>query len=326
VRKAISDYDRELPTAVNILRRRSKTTKDNNNNNNNDNDNNNNNNNNDNDSISDSESDSFHNSNSSNSGNKNNNNSNSGSNIDNGNNKKNSSCINSNSNNNTDSDDYDSEDDRELSHIVNMSDGPKVGMCVKTYFSKSGWYKGYISTIIINEITKICVKFEDGEKEEWSMDDYNKYASEASINIGDVGYKFVKVWTRGPDSEAFDGIITNITAMGNRQCQFNDGRNYTYDLDSIKKFSKIQYIQRYSDDGDDSDDSNDSNDVRGNDNGYDNGKHGTTFDSESDNDSLKSIGNDTDDSDDDSIVETISNGIYLTKLLRIPLDELEARE
>jgi hypothetical protein len=33
----------------------------------------------------------------------------------------------------------------------------------------------------------------------------------------------------------------------------------------------------------------------------------------------------TDDSDDDSIVETISNGIYLTKLLRIPLDELEAR-
>ncbi|OEU10421.1 hypothetical protein FRACYDRAFT_247516 [Fragilariopsis cylindrus CCMP1102] len=74
----------------------------------------------------------------------------------------------------------------------------------------------------------------------------------------------------------------------------------------------------YSDDSDDSDDCDDSDDVNNN------GSNCTTFDSDSDN--ASSIGNNkADDSDDDSIVETISNGVHLTKLLKIPLDELEAR-
>ena len=198
-----------------------------------------------------------------------------------------------------------------------MTNPPKVGMCVKTYYSKNGWYRGAITSITTGENIVIGVKFEDGEVDEWTIDEYIRFASEASIKIGDVGYKFVKVWTKGPLSEAFDGTVTKITAKGKRQCAFNDGDKITYKLDDIRKFSKIQYIQQYSDDSDDSDDGDDSDDVNNN------GNNGTTFDSDSDN--ASSIGNKADDSDDDSIVETISNGVYLTKLLKIPLVELEAR-
>jgi hypothetical protein len=59
-----------------------------------------------------------------------------------------------------------------------MTDSPKLGMRIMKYYSKCGWYKGTILKIINNENTVICVEFEDGEKEEWSIDDYNRYAGE----------------------------------------------------------------------------------------------------------------------------------------------------
>jgi hypothetical protein len=187
-----------------------------------------------------------------------------------------------------------------------MVDVPYVGMKVIRFFPKNGWYYGSVSEIV--ELPKKMYKviFKDGETDEWTEDEYAIIKAESKVVIGDVGYKFVRVWRRGKLSAAYDGEVIIIRGSGLRKCLFNDGKSYIYPLSEIERCSKLQYVPEV----DLISSSSDKSDV------------------DSDDDMSSSSSSRSEDSvcNSVSISEATSQGIYLQKLLKVPLDELEARK
>ena len=174
---------------------------------------------------------------------------------------------------------------------------PKINAKVKKFFATYGWYNGFVYKIEEEEGEDIIrVKFSDGEEYKWSMDEYKKYAEEASIPVGAVGYRFNKLFECKDGNHPFDGkVIKIIQSSKNRKCQFSDGKTQILTYSQIKLLS----TQRFGDESDSDDDSEASS-------------------------------MEEDESDDDVVCTAVPSkaptGKYFRELSTLTLEELESRD
>ena len=133
---------------------------------------------------------------------------------------------------------------------VRWGDDVEVGVAVRKFFDKMGWYDGRITKITkvsLNE-TRYRIEFSDGEIDEWDKEELIARKAEAAISVGEIGWKFAEkfVGTRG--DVYCSGEVIDIREYRRRApmrvCKYCDDEVTERTLLRLRKLSKNQFGTR----------------------------------------------------------------------------------
>ena len=65
----------------------------------------------------------------------------------------------------------------------------------------------------------IRVRYDDGDVEDFTRDELDTIANEGSIEINEIGFKFIKKFGRG----CLSGVVVGILDNEEHVCKFTDG-------------------------------------------------------------------------------------------------------
>ena len=101
--------------------------------------------------------------------------------------------------------------DQEIGETPFFPADPRAGAKVKKFVTSDGWYNGLIKSYF-PETDTINVDLENGTEEQWTLDQYKAHSFEASIEVGDKGYKFVEVFENKLDRQhiPWNGTVISI--------------------------------------------------------------------------------------------------------------------
>ena len=113
----------------------------------------------------------------------------------------------------------------------------KVGDDTMRFFERHGKFKGIVQAINLDAPDDKCIRvlYEDGDEEDLTQDELDLYSAEASIAIGDVGFRFIKKFGR---HGYFSGKVIEIQSNEKRMCSFCDGERYSYTLAQLEGYAK----------------------------------------------------------------------------------------
>ena len=109
--------------------------------------------------------------------------------------------------------------------------GPPVGTVVFKFFPFYGKFKGRVEMLRPNAENGKCirVRFEDGDMEDMTLREFRESQEEASIPIGEVGFKFIKKF----QGDWYTGEVIRVMGNLKRLCRFNDGDHKEYTLAQV---------------------------------------------------------------------------------------------
>ena len=125
-----------------------------------------------------------------------------------------------------------------LNPIYNFLRKPTANASVKNFVDFDGWYNGTVVSVI-NET--VNVKLENDTEEQWSETAYTGHREADSIEIGEVGYKFVVIFDDGNLQLVFNGKVELIRADGKQKCWYYDNQTQFCMLVQLNSLSKVQY-------------------------------------------------------------------------------------
>lgn len=115
-----------------------------------------------------------------------------------------------------------------------------VGYRVKIFFQRYGWFEGLVTKVQQSRgQVKLLIKYEDGECETWTHADHDQYKAEELVDVGCVGYRFIRKF-RGVSY--FSGRVIRILDRGKLRCKFDEDDLDTNDLKEVQRCSQLKVI------------------------------------------------------------------------------------
>ena len=113
----------------------------------------------------------------------------------------------------------------------------KIGDDTMRFFEGHGKFKGVVQSINLDAPDNKCIRvlYEDGDEEDLTQEELDLYSAEASIAIGDVGFRFIKKFGR---NGYFSGKVIEIQSNEKRMCSFCDGERCSYTLAQLEGYAK----------------------------------------------------------------------------------------
>jgi len=109
---------------------------------------------------------------------------------------------------------------------------------VRKFFSGYGWFTGRITTTASTRFDRqYTIQYEDSDHEECSQQQLQHLIKEASMNVGDIGYQFVREY----DGVFYSGKVKSICGDdGIRECYLSDRLYHNYTLGQLQEWRELQ--------------------------------------------------------------------------------------
>ena len=112
---------------------------------------------------------------------------------------------------------------------------------MKKFVTSDGWYNRLIKSYF-PETDTINVDLNNGTEVQWTINQYKAHSFEASIEVGDKGYKFVEVFENKSDGQhvPWNGIVISIRPSDNkRTIRWDDGSTQLRSLQKLLELSEV---------------------------------------------------------------------------------------
>ena len=95
----------------------------------------------------------------------------------------------------------------------------RVEYTLSKFFPYYGWFDGKVVRIIPIMDKSIHIRYNEGGVEDVTYDKLDTIANEGSIEINEIGFKFIKKFGRG----CLSGVVVGILDNEEHVCKFTDG-------------------------------------------------------------------------------------------------------